>query len=134
VSFNSLDAAALSGFHADVGSWTSIWALTGIRLTGKVSPYVSLYGQGQLGVLFGSTPEITLSVANLVASQPSASASAVAFGLGAGTIVRDRFILGVRYMYAKPEYEVRATGGGMTVSGTAQQATGMFQLLAGFVW
>ncbi|MBI1806576.1 MAG: hypothetical protein HYR76_05940 [Ignavibacteria bacterium] len=134
MSFNSVNVQAVSvpaGFTADFGSWFSIWALTDIRTKMPVSPNVSFFGTGQLGFLFGNSPELTLSGNGGRATVASASATSFAYGLGGGVLIENKFTVGVRFVHSEPEYTLHASGTGGTVSAKAKQSTSMMQVTAG---
>jgi hypothetical protein len=136
LSINSLDlSSTLQGFgvSADAGSWTLVWALTGLKVFGNVSPEVELFGFGQVGLLFGTIPEITLTAGTARATQNSASATAFGFGFGAGITI-SHVSLGVRYLSGEPEYEITASGTGGTASGKYKQPTSCVQITGGIAF
>ena len=135
-SVNGLDiASALEGFgiSVDAGSWTSVWALSGLRVFGNVSPDVEVFAFGQAGLLFGTSPRITLTVGNEHATQNSASATGFAFGIGAGITI-GHVSFGVRYLSGQPEYAITASGPNGTVSGNFKQPTSCVLITGGFVF
>ena len=144
VSFNSLneqlveDLAGVNSVSGDMGSWTTIWPMTGLRYTTWVAPGVSIYATGQVGVLLGSTPEVSVSSGGFSYSSKSFSSSAVAYGFGAGVLVANRFAAGIRYLTGQPEYEFefRASGPGFTstTTGKIDQPTSVFQITVGVMF
>lgn len=144
VSFNSLneelveDLAGVTSVSGDIGSWTTIWPMTGLRYTTWVAPGFSIYVTGQAGLLLGSTPEVSASSGLFSYTSKSFSSSAFAYGFGAGVMVADRFTAGVRYMTGQPEYdiEVRVTAPGYTstTTGKVDQPTSIFQLTVGVMF
>jgi hypothetical protein len=135
LSVNSVDLSFLQNFgvSADAGSWTLVWAVTGLKVFGNVSPEVELYGFGQAGLLFGTAPQITLTVGPNRATQNSASATAFGFSFGAGINIR-HVSLSVRYLSAEPEYSVTASGTGGTASGIIKQPTSCVAITGGIAF
>jgi hypothetical protein len=138
VAFNGLDRNPIetaTGLSADVGSWVTIWPMTGIRLSSPTGGNTSLYFQGQIGVLFGNSPEITTSSSSSPSrvTQSSSSATAFAFSLGAGFLMGKRAAIGTRYLYGVPEYQVTASSGSQSVTGKFKQPTGILLLTIGAI-
>lgn len=141
VSFNSLneelveDLAGTTSVSGDMGSWTTIWPMTGLKYTTWVAPAVSIYATGQFGLLLGSTPEVSVSSGVFRYSAKSFSSSAFAYGFGAGVLVANRFTAGVRYLTGQPEYDIEfrvtAPGYTSTTTGKTDQPTSIFQLTVG---
>ena len=137
LSFQPFDESALQlapGVQVDAGSWTLIWPMTGVRVSSNTSQDVSLFVLGQVGVLIGSSPEITATIQNMSISQPSSNANSVAFDLGCGIVYQQRYMMSLRYLYGSPEYKYQASGGGYSVAGKAEQATSVIFLGVGFVF
>jgi hypothetical protein len=144
VSFNSLndelvkDLAGVSSVSGDIGSWTTVWPMTGLRYTTWVAPGVTIYATGQVGILFGSTPEVSVNSGGFRYSSKSFSSSAFAYGFGAGVLIANRFTAGVPYMTGQPEYDVEylasAPGFTSTTTGKIDQPTSIFQLTVGIMF
>jgi hypothetical protein len=100
----------------DVGSFSSVFLLTGLRFEVPAQGRSGLYLQGQLGLLIGGTPSVSASVVGITATQPSASGTAFGYGIGAGVIVNDRFHLSINFLKGTPEVTVTASGGGYAYS------------------
>lgn len=134
---NSVDLAqgmAGSGISAETTSWTSLWALVGLKIFGNVSPSTELFAFGQGGLLYGSTPQITASYGGVTVIQNSASASAFGYGFGAG-MRTGRFTLSARYLGGKPEYEITASVNGSDLGhATFEQQMSCVVLTAGFAF
>jgi hypothetical protein len=117
-----------TGIFAKADSWTNTWLLTGLKLfSSKTHAFVF----GQLGLLIGRTPEITLTSGDARATQHSASATALGYGFGAGMKMK-RFVLSLRYLGGKPKYEISASNGAMSVTTTYEQPTSCVLIMAGF--
>jgi hypothetical protein len=144
VSFNSLneelveDLAGLTSVSGDFGSWTTIWPMTGLKYTSWVAPGVAIYATGQIGLLVGSTPEVSVSSSGFNYSSKSFSSSSFAYGFGAGLLVADRFTAGLRYLTGQPEYDIefRVSGPGFTstTTGKTDQPTSIIQLTVGVMF
>jgi hypothetical protein len=136
LSVNSADVGQLlagTGISADAGSWISVWALTGLKVSGALSPEVEISCFGQVGLLYGVSPEITLTAGTARATQKSASATAFGFGVGAG-MTFGPVAVGLRYLSGEPEYSVTATGTAGTYSGKVKQQTSCILITGGFVF
>lgn len=144
VSFSSLNdelvknLAGLTSVSGDIGSWTTVWPMTGLRYTTWVAPGVTIYATGQVGILIGSSPEVSVSSGVFRYSAKSFSSSAFAYGFGAGVLIANRFTAGVRYMTGQPEYDVEyqvsAPGFTSTTTGKTGQPTSIFQLTVGVMF
>ena len=64
-----------------------------------------MYFQGQVGMVFGSTPELNVSSGSASTVVSSATANAVAFCLGAGAITASKVTIGFRYVYGSIDYD-----------------------------
>jgi len=124
VSFNGSDfGAVIAGVgsvsptvtvNVESGSWTGIWPMFGVRVTGAISPTVRIHGEGLLGALIGLSPEITVAARSTTGQSASvtidrATGAAVAFGGGIGITI-SHFDLSVRYYAGSPEYEFKSNG------------------------
>jgi len=94
-----------------------------VRVSGRTSPQAQVYGYGQIGIMFGKAPDITLSGPGGSGSETATGASAFAFGLGGGVILSDQFNLGVRLCQANPEYTYTIIAGSTQKTGTGSQST-----------
>lgn len=116
LAFNSLsekyfqDASGSSApISGDLGSWTTIWPMAGIRYSGSFTPAAGYYLQGQVGLLFGSTPEVNASQGGYRYTAKSASSSAFAYGFGVGVVFARIVNVGLRYSGGQPTYEYQVT-------------------------
>ncbi len=123
---NSVDKSSL-GIPTDLitylGNWEAFWLMTGMRVSGRTSPQAQVYGYGQIGVMFGKAPDITLSGPGGTGSQTATGASAFAFGLGGGVILSDQFNIGLRLCQSNPEYTYTIIAGSTKETGTGSQST-----------
>lgn len=142
VSLSSLDEQALRAtFGAptslSAGSWTTIWALTGLGFRETVAPQIKFFSNGEIGALIGSSPEYSVSgyVGSqfISISQKSSTAISFAYSVRAGLEISN-FLLGVGYFAGKPKYDVTATGGGLSSSGSFEQSTSIIQVYTGIVF
>ncbi len=133
---NAMDGAAVAAslggtYSVTAGSFSTTCLLTGPGLLSPLSETMTFFGAVQLGAMFGSTPEITITNGSARAVQTSASGTAVAFGLLGGFRSGGRLSIGVQYVSGQPKYEVTATGTGGTTVGTIEQSTALLQVLVG---
>ncbi len=135
MAFNSMDASALesqvSPFTVTSGNYVTTWAMTGIGFEIPTSPGTNIYAIGQLGVLFSSFPDITLSYGSSSVTQTAALATAFAYGFGAGININSLDI-GLRYYTGEPEYEQKASAGGITNTAKVKLPASVLQLTIGF--
>ena len=130
--FNPFDTQALGDVSpATVTSsdWLNIWALLGVRVNSSFSP-TRFIATGQLGGVFGTTPEIVVRYAGNSGKLEARSGSALGVGLGMGVIVVDRFMVHARYFYGEPSY--MSTSSGQVLQ--YKQATGLLGIYAGMVF
>jgi len=100
------ESGAISG---ELGSWSTVWPLTGIRYAAPVSEQIELFGGVQVGMLFGTTPDPNATQGNYRFSAESASSSAVAFGFTGGIVLNKRFTGSLRYMTGQATYKYKIT-------------------------
>ena len=96
LTFNGIDESKLllpAGASVDAGSWFHVWPMTGIRVDSKGSSSVSVFGSLQLGILFGTSPDLNITINNQVARQSSASATSLALGAGLGLTIGETFLV-----------------------------------------
>ncbi|HXG37761.1 MAG TPA: hypothetical protein VNL36_03215 [Bacteroidota bacterium] len=116
LAFNSLSekyfqdaSGSSSSVSGDLGSWTTIWPMAGIRYSGSFTPAAGYYLQGQVGLLFGSTPEVNASQGGYRYTAKSASSSALAYGFGVGVVFARVVNVSLRYSGGQPTYEYTVT-------------------------
>jgi hypothetical protein len=130
--------AGTSSFSGDLGSWTTLWPMAGIRYSVGVGPIVGIFLTGQGGLLLGSTPEVDITSGGFRYTSKSSSASSFAYALSGGVIVADKFTVELRLLSGQPEYDIefQASGPGFssTITGTSDQPTSIIQLNAGFIF
>lgn len=146
IAFNSLSeeyvkesSGSTSAISGDLGSWTTIWPMVGVRYTGTLAPTFNFYAQGQLGLLMGSTPEVNATQSGYRFSANSASGSSIGYGFGVGVIFAKIVNVGFRYSSGQPTYEYTITefisGPGFTSTTTynvkTDHPTSIIQLLIG---
>ncbi|HLF19403.1 MAG TPA: outer membrane beta-barrel protein [Bacteroidota bacterium] len=147
--FNSLSedfitssSGSSSPVSGTLGTWTTIWPMTGIRYTAPISPALNFYAQGQLGLLLGSSPDVSASQSGYKYVAPSASATSFAYGFGAGLTIGKTVNVGLRYSGSQPTYEYKVTvtqsspGFTSTYNYDAKSdfPTALFQLVIGLIF
>ncbi|MGH2566915.1 MAG: outer membrane beta-barrel protein [Bacteroidota bacterium] len=124
-----------SSYSGDVGSWTTLWPMAGLRYSTGVGPVVGIFLTAQGGLLLGTTPEVDVTSGGTRYRSKSFSSSAFAYGFGGGIMIADRFTVELRLLGGQPEYdfEFQASGSGFssTFSGKTDQPTAIIQLNAG---
>ncbi|MCI0707184.1 MAG: outer membrane beta-barrel protein [Ignavibacteriae bacterium] len=122
---NSVSEDIMGGaqYSGDLGSWTTMWPMVGLKYSLGVGPIATIYFTGQGGVALGNTPEVDITVNGTPIKAESISGSGFAFGLGAGVQLAGKFVVEVRLLSANPEYESNGQ--------TMKQSTSIVQLNAG---
>ncbi|HEY5614859.1 MAG TPA: hypothetical protein VIL52_02475 [Bacteroidota bacterium] len=128
----SLTGGSYSG---DVGSWTTIWPMVGIKYSAGLGPVATIYFTGQGGLVLGSSPDADVTSGGFQYSYKSFSSSAFAYGFGAGVKIGGKFFVEIKLLGAQPEYDLEATASGpgftSTFTGKYDQPTSIIQLNAG---
>lgn len=134
---NSMDAATMTNQWGQgtvtAGNYVTTWVMSGIGIESAASPTVTVYGVGQIGLLFSSFPDITLSSGGQSITQTAKLANAFAIGFGAGFII-NKFSVGLRYYTAEPEYEQSATYMGYTGTAKVKMPAAVLQLMVGVIF
>jgi hypothetical protein len=121
------------GITMDIGSWNNFWLATGLKLFHELPSDAEIFGFGQVGAIFGSTPEITVSNGSRSVKQESASATAFGGGVGGGVRIQ-RVNISVRYYFGEPEYTITASSGGQSATETFKQSTTCVMLILGIAF
>jgi len=133
------DFGDLGGDVTDVsiGSWMVITPVTGLRLTTPLGEGTDVYAQGQVGLLYGRSPEVegSFSFGGFTQNVTLDPESAMAFGysFGAGMHLQEMFHVGIRILGGSPEYtfEFDDPLGGDPITIDQKNPVSTFQILAG---
>jgi hypothetical protein len=127
-SWNKMEFPSLleeNGINSETGDWTSIFVMTGVKLGISDLSDAQLFIAPLVGVLFGTIPEITITLSNrayiddpsygllygsergLNVSQSSGSNVAIAYGIALEAIINSKIVLGARYIASNPQYDVK---------------------------
>ncbi len=138
ISYNKLDelsyrkASGLpSSIALDFGSYSTIAPVTGFGVLIPVSQQTSLFFAGQMGVLFGTTPEATASSGSQSINISSGSGSAFAFSISGGLRIGERMTIGMKYLSGQPRYSVSMVGNGISLENEFEQPTSILQIVGG---
>jgi len=120
---------------ADVGSWSLIYFMGSVGFISNTSPTMSIYGKGYAGLLYGTIPEIKVTIGSTTITQESASATTIGYGIGGGLLINEKVDVGFRYLTGEPEYEEHASSNAGSSSATvkAKIPNGTVQLIVGLV-
>ncbi len=122
----------------DAKRWTCIYALGGIGFGTNSGTGTEFDVTPLIGVLFGSTPQITATVNYLgtssTSTQESINGSGLAYGGSVRLILGYNFTIGARYLASKPKYESSTSIGGATSTSSFEQKTEMVVIYAGFAF
>jgi len=100
----------------DVDSYITTWIMTGIRVQKFITPSVTLYGSGQIGLLLSRFPDIKVYLMDVPITQTTTMGKAFAYGFSAGTCINDKVSIGIAYYSSEPEYEQTASSMGTTLA------------------
>jgi hypothetical protein len=112
---NKLDipTAGLPAGKLEYTGWTSILALTGVKIGTDNSSGTNFFVAPLVGVLFGTSPEITFTPAGSSVSQtyqPKASATGFAYGGAVEAIFGGHVTLGAKFVASKPKFKWSVNG------------------------
>lgn len=134
LSVNSLDETEiqkqLGGIPVSAGRYVTTWIMTGLKFGAPTSENAGIYGIGQIGILFSSFPDITLSYMDQSITQTTKPAAAFAYGFGAG-VQFDKINIGLRYYTGEPEYKQSASSGEYSGSAKVSLPATLLQLMLG---
>ena len=116
----------------ETGAWHSLWGLGGLLAGAALDPSWQIAVFGQAGVLYGMTPEISVSSGMITIRQESASAASFAWSVGA-QVRYTRVVLTGRYLAGEPEYEAKITGVESNPTITFEQPMSIVTITLGFV-
>ncbi len=122
----------------DAKRWTCIYALGGVGFGTNSGTGTEFDVTPMIGVLFGSSPEISATVeyfgSRSTSTQESIKGSGLAYGASMRLILGYNFTIGARYLASKPKFESSSTSGGMTTTTSFEQKTEMIVIYAGFAF
>ncbi|HEY6190857.1 MAG TPA: hypothetical protein VI215_00865 [Bacteroidota bacterium] len=114
------------GVTFSAGSWTLFWFMGVVGFNTPVSPSVSIYGHGNIGLLLAASPDITAFSGGNSATVASSTGNSLGYGLSAGVQFDHRFDAGFRYLTGEP---------GFTVAGmSAKQSISVIHLTFGYIF
>ncbi|HEY4612490.1 MAG TPA: outer membrane beta-barrel protein [Bacteroidota bacterium] len=132
------DQTGGQSYTGDVGSWTTLWPMVGVKYSAGVGPIVGIFLTAQGGLLLGTSPEVDITSQGVRGTFKSFSSSAFAYGFGGGVIIADKFTIELRILGGQPEYDSEYTFSGSNFTSTTtskyDQPTGIIQLNAGIVF
>ncbi len=134
LSFNGFNESQMRAddYLISHGSWWTVWPMTGLRTSNNLSPNVAAFFHGEVGFVIGKSPKFTIGDINDGVSTISSDLSGgIAVGFGGGLAIRDRFFVGGRFLYAKPEYTISRTGPRGTYSHNVEQSTSLLLFTLG---
>lgn len=140
ISVNSIDEDVLakqmseifpSNVSVSAGDYTLIWALTGLNLETKTPSGVIIYGNGKVGILFSSFPNIKILLGGTTINQTTEMGIALAIGLGAGVKI-NKLNLGIRYYTGEPNYKQKANFGGIESTAKVKLPATLLSLVVGY--
>ncbi len=140
VSYNPTEPTLFTLDEATVstGPWWTIWPMTGIAWRTAASPALSLELNAQVGLFLGNSPAVTVTTnGGGNAAVSSDRALAVSAGVGAGATFSDHYAVKIRYLYAKPRYDLTILDTNslfLTSTERRQQTTSVLVVTLGWAW
>ena len=129
-----------TAINIETDKWISMVVLTGIKIGTANSSAVNFFIAPLIGAIYSKSPNITATISNSGNIETirlvSASGSAVAYGVNVEFTFWGHFILGSRYIYSTPHYDIPYTiaYGAASPTGTIshQQSTSLILSYIGF--
>ncbi|MBD3275034.1 MAG: outer membrane beta-barrel protein [Candidatus Marinimicrobia bacterium] len=129
---NEFGTFILQGGDVQTTSWLLAVPLSGIKYKFPISEFVDIIAFGQIGALYGQSPEINIEdPAGDTFTQKTANGTGIAFGTGAGLYIHDLISVNLRMLFGEPEYEANTTFQGEESTFQFIQKTTVIQLMAG---
>lgn len=96
------------GISAEATPWVTGWLMGGVRLGGAPTPNLRIFGEPQIGIMFGASPAVTMTSRNYYGNSFTSKSDAaigygIAYGIGWGITV-SKFSAGMKYLASKPKY------------------------------
>jgi len=137
--FDGEEAFDLSDDDVDLSSgyWLNVPIMTGLKYEVEASPTVDVYGLGQLGINLNKGPNTSIEDEFGNSAKTSyGTAPSLGLNLGAGIVIDDRYIVGLRYKrLGEPEIEAEAefetNRGDFSDENAYDQPLSVIQLLVG---
>jgi hypothetical protein len=117
------------GFSYDVGSYTGILPMGGIRL--YTTGTLGLFVDAQAGYMFAKSPEVTVTGPSVNEKVDAVSGKALAYGASAGIDIGNTLIVGASYIICKPKFEMTVTENNQHTTQTVEQPMNMIQAWVG---
>ncbi len=107
---NVFSPILVEGGELNSEAWIILTPLTGIRWKIPLGQQVDMMVFGQIGGMYGQSPEIYIEDQfGQTATQSSAAANSFAYGLGGGIFINDLISVTMRYVSGSPEYTIETT-------------------------
>lgn len=117
------------GVSYSVGSYTGILPMAGVELSMPTS--IGIFVNGQVGYMFATLPEVSISGMGMTSKMEAASGKAMAYGVSAGIDIGDFLVVGGSYILTKPTFEIKSTVAGTSTIRKAEIEMNTFQVYAG---
>lgn len=123
------EIGSLTGVNYSVGSYTGILPMAGVQV--YMPTTIGIYVNAQAGYMMARSPEITISGAGITSTLESASGKALAYGFSAGLDIGNFLVAGASYIRTKPKFDMKTTGGTITITNTVEIEMNTIQIFAG---
>ncbi|MDI6765839.1 MAG: hypothetical protein QME52_03340 [Bacteroidota bacterium] len=117
----------------EAGPWLLIWPMGSLGYSFSLNQNVISYARGHGGVFYGIYPEITVVERGTKFTQNMAIKFTWGWGIGCGLIIYEKIDFGVRFLAARPEYDLNTQGGGTSTSKKPTQQTEIIIVYLGVV-
>ncbi|MBD3275559.1 MAG: hypothetical protein GF372_09625 [Candidatus Marinimicrobia bacterium] len=116
---NVFSSLIVEGGELSSDAWIILTPLTGIRWNIPASEQVDFMLFGQVGAMYGQSPEIYIEDQfGQSATQKTAAANSFAYAMGGGILINDLISVTLRFVRGNPEYTIETTGVDQQVTNT----------------
>jgi hypothetical protein len=123
-----------SGISVSADPWILFWPMLSLGYSYELSHLFTLYGRGHVGGFYGFYPAITSNDNGLIFTQDMSIDVAFSYGGGLGVIINKKYDIGVRFLAARPHYDVNVQGGGMSTNEKQLRSTAVIAITAAYVF
>jgi hypothetical protein len=95
-----------SAAGADIGNWQSFLILIGLKVGTTNQSKMNVYFSPQLGILFGTSPEISYNDGSTSIKMSSGSCTSFAYGAAVEFNFNNRILLGAKYIASYAKYNI----------------------------
>jgi hypothetical protein len=114
--------------------WILLWPTISVGYTYDFSRFFALYARVHGGGFYGFYPAITSIVSEEKFTQDMAIDVAFGYGGGLGVVLNQKYDVGIRFLSARPHYDVNVQGGGMSTNEKQLRSTAIIAITAAYIF